>query len=1353
MKNPKLRSHLLVCVMFIVSFAAAWLSVSLVRAGRAAQDSLISYDLPQMPPDDELRVGQYSNFNNPRLAGPDDPVEVMIELEDPPAIEAFLQAQEGGASFTGEAAPQAIAAAQARIARIEQAQATLTRVLTGPQFKARITGRVQRVYNGIAMHVASSKLAEIHALPGVKAVHFPERIYPATETSVPFIGAHRAWDPSLQGGYRGEGITIAVIDSGIDYTHANLGGSGLTTVFNSNNSTVVGDIADYPNAKVIGGVDLVGDNYDAADPNNNTPRPDPDPVDCRSNGHGTGMASIVAGVGVNANGTPYTGNYNQGINFSSFMIGPGVAPKANLYTIRVFGCNAFSATSNAVMTQAIDRALDPNQDGNFSDRARVVMIPGGGPFTVLPNSPVIAAINNGAAANVIYVGAVGNGGDTYLAAGGPALAEGALAVVANADNGLFAQNIRVNAPSNISGIYPGAVTEFGFPLSVAYTRPVVYAQPNDGCAPLTNGSQVNGNIAYIDRGTCTLTTKARNAQAAGAVAVVIGNNTVTLPSSVGDDGTGSDIIIPSFLMAQNGADAIRQELTGGQTVSVSLTPGDVTSQPGLANSYASFNPYGGLYASTSRGPGNDILKPDIAAPGTNIGAAKVGSGNNFFYFTGTSSATPHVAGAAALLAQKFPNATSRLIYDLVRSTSTGVFSGANSAPPERGPSLVGGGGVKSDAAATTDAFLNNRQTLTATNLYGDVIEVTNDQTIQRKITLDWKGSSPVNYNIAIDMLDSIPGVIMPVSIPGGTVLPNASLDSSYTAEYRIGALKRLCSRGISSTQAGNARHCLPEHQGSITFNFAGSNQPVKTPIYSVVRPASQMSTTQTSINLAGTTGTFNLNLTGQGVNNGPTLPTDWRSFASPFELQWIDPNDALTPPELDYFDIQHVGIRKAGARLIWGISMHGEWRSPNEVRHNVFIDTNRDGRDDFHLFTTSIPNAQGAPSDVQITRLFNINTQTFASQTFFTNSFSPAQLDSALYYSNVISLPIDVSLLDLNGPFNYTVKTSFGNVTVDESGRLTYDAAKPGLDFGAATMFNDLPGVTIPVSYNASDFDGWYSEGMWIAHHLNTRGNRAQVLLANRGREGDVAPRPGGNGSVTTQDWVQIGRLVVGLDEVNLGNEFQKADCAPRTTGGNGQLTVADWVQGGRYAAGLDPVPNSGGPVSPPAAPQFAPPDTSGKASASRVNHRGDFSIIGAMGNPQFAIRNRTITFAIEIEAQGIENALSFSLNFDPAALGNPRIRLSEAPSDAALQINANQTAQGRLGIVLALPPGQTLPLGRRQLAIVTFTSHEPGGANASAIEFGDLPLRREAADQYAGILPAVRLRLAPAIDRRLPSR
>lgn len=86
------------------------------------------------------------------------------------------------------------------------------------------------------------------------------------------------------------------------------------------------------------------------------------------------------------------------------------------------------------------------------------------------------------------------------------------------------------------------------------------------------------------------------------------------------------------------------------------------------------------------------------------------------------------------------------------------------------------------------------------------------------------------------------------------------------------------------------------------------------------------------------------------------------------------------------------------------------------------------------------------------------------------------------------------------------------------------------------------------------------------------------------GYEGDVAPRSGGNnnGLVTIVDWVQVGRFAAGLDVPATSNEFQRADCSPRSGFGNGVLSVADWVQAGRYAAGLDPVVQGAGPSAPP---------------------------------------------------------------------------------------------------------------------------------------------------------------------------
>ncbi|MGH9940173.1 MAG: S8 family serine peptidase, partial [Blastocatellia bacterium] len=797
---------------------------------------------------------------------------------------------------------------------------------------------------------------------------------------------------------------------------------------------------------------------------------------------------------------------------------------------------------------------------------------------------------------------------------------------------------------------------------------------------------------------------------------------------------GSDINIPTFLLDTAASDRIRTALNSGAIVNISLTSGDVFPLTNLADTVASFSPYGGVYFPNT-------LKPDITAPGANIYSPDAGSGNNGFYSTGTSGSAPHVAGVAALQLQQDPTATPIKINWGLRSTSLKLFSGANSAPPERGPNNVGGGRVDAQAAATTKAVVRNSQTITAINLYGDVIFSTGAQTNQQTITLSWNDASATSYTAVYNGNADVPGADVSLPNPTGTAPPNSTVNIPVAFNINPAALKRSCAPWISLTQAGNPRHCLAEEQGYVTINL-GNNQPVRAPIYYAVRPASQMGTSQNSVNLANPTGTSTLNLTGQGVNNGPTQPADWRSLASPFELQWIDPNDSTTPPALDFLDLQYVGARSnfktaggiANTRIIFGLSTYGDWASPNQLTFNVFIDANRDGRDDFQLFTTSFPNAQGAPSDVFVTRLLNISTGATTTQ-FFANSFSAAMLDTAVFYNNTISLPVSaqaLGLTDANGKFDYQVKTSIGAVVVDTSARLTYDATKPGLDFGASTIFFDLNGQTIPVGYNLNDFRAANSEGALLLHHFNTRGNRAQILPANLGREGDVAPRPSGNGSNTIADWTQIGRFVAGLDDVNLGNEFQRADVAPRATSGNGALAISDWVQAGRYAAGLDQPQTAGGPVTPTSSPPqssavetSAPPELG--ASQARTLRALNANFTPGQAN----------TLSIELGAQGGENALGFSLNYDPAVLSFVAADVGGAAPGATLLTNTSQTANGRAGIALALPAGQGFAAGARRIVNVRFNVAAGALAAMTQVSFGDQPILREIADVNTNELTA----------------
>jgi subtilisin family serine protease len=214
-------------------------------------------------------------------------------------------------------------------------------------------------------------------------------------------------------GLHGEGIKVAVIDTGIDYTHANFGGPGTVAAYDTANAAdtlpanplLFGPLA----PRVKGGTDLVGDDYNAAAAAGSpalTPHPDPNPLDC--NGHGSHVAGTAGGSGVLANGSTYTGTYDANtISSNSWTIGPGVAPKVDLYSIRVFGC----VGSTDVTVEAIEWAVDHDMD--------VINMSLGSSFGSKDDPSAVAA-TNAAAAGVVVVASAGNSGASQYITGSPA---------------------------------------------------------------------------------------------------------------------------------------------------------------------------------------------------------------------------------------------------------------------------------------------------------------------------------------------------------------------------------------------------------------------------------------------------------------------------------------------------------------------------------------------------------------------------------------------------------------------------------------------------------------------------------------------------------------------------------------------------------------------------------------------------------------------------------------------------------------------------------------------------------------------------------------------------------------------
>ena len=260
---------------------------------------------------------------------------------------------------------------------------------------------------GVAVYTNVKNIRALQRISGVAHVYPIAAKTPSNSYAVPFVHAPQAWETYSN---RGEGTTIAVIDTGIDYTHADFGGPGSASDYTTAHSTetLPANPAWFPTAKIPGGYDLVGDAYTGS----NTPVPDTNPLDC--NGHGSHTAGTAAGLGENADGTTYTGSYDTSTPFTTMKIGPGMAPAAQIYAYRVFGCTG----STNVVGEAIDMAVDPNGDSNPADHVSVISMSLGASFgspqdgdSVISN----AAVDLG----VSVVASIGNSGDVYDVGGSP----------------------------------------------------------------------------------------------------------------------------------------------------------------------------------------------------------------------------------------------------------------------------------------------------------------------------------------------------------------------------------------------------------------------------------------------------------------------------------------------------------------------------------------------------------------------------------------------------------------------------------------------------------------------------------------------------------------------------------------------------------------------------------------------------------------------------------------------------------------------------------------------------------------------------------------------------------------------
>ena len=188
------------------------------------------------------------------------PVKVVVQLEGESVGNQAGDAVDAGRVMSLAARSSARAALAAR----QQPVVDLVRQRGGA-----VLARYQDAYNGVAVRVARKDLSALRALPGVVAVHAVGTHPPTTSRACSTSGGNAAWKSN---GVTGKGIKVAIIDTGVDYTHADFGGPGTKRAYRTNDRTVV-EPGSFPTEKVVGGYDFVGDAYDAGDPDHSTPRP------------------------------------------------------------------------------------------------------------------------------------------------------------------------------------------------------------------------------------------------------------------------------------------------------------------------------------------------------------------------------------------------------------------------------------------------------------------------------------------------------------------------------------------------------------------------------------------------------------------------------------------------------------------------------------------------------------------------------------------------------------------------------------------------------------------------------------------------------------------------------------------------------------------------------------------------------------------------------------------------------------------------------------------------------------------------------------------------------------------------
>jgi subtilisin family serine protease len=635
---------------------------------------------------------------NLQLAGSEDPATqktFIVQLRAAPAAENNAAVRRSTNKFAATSGPRQ------RFDKHSSSVRAYTAALREQQDQVlqKAGSDVQQVYsyvyglNGFAARMTPAQAHKLQHLPEVKAV-WEDEIRPlATNFSGEFMELFDG-TAGLRGaeGLTGDGVVIAFIDSGVYPEHPALadtkeadrpracrstwGESSLLGRWLCRRYRRADDQVLFEAPEDWSGVCQTGERFEETDCNNKLigarwfidGAQNSGPIDSGEilsprdvDGHGTHTATTAAGNIVDA-------------AIFGTRVGrvEGMAPRARIAVYKACWLrpgDQRASCNTSDLARAIDAAVADGVDiinysvGSSMDRV---------------SAPDDLALMAATKAGVVSVVAAGNEGPNLGTIGSPAGGPWVItAAAATREGELSREAMQVQSPPSIAAKY--AVREANFTPPLADGDPIENTlvlvdddddeagagTTSDACQPLVNGDDIDGKIAFIQRGGCGFGVKVSNAEEAGAIAALVYNiagDPIVMNSSSGN----ADI--PAVMVGQADGNLFLAEIDAGNSIEVVLDKGLLLTEAETGNIMAVFS---------GRGPGPvpDIMKPDVTAPGVNIlagftpDAANAAPDETFGFLSGTSMATPHVAGVAALLVEAHPNWSPAAIKSALMTSS------------------------------------------------------------------------------------------------------------------------------------------------------------------------------------------------------------------------------------------------------------------------------------------------------------------------------------------------------------------------------------------------------------------------------------------------------------------------------------------------------------------------------------------------------------------------------------------------------------------------------------------------------------------------------------------------------------